>query len=151
MSLPSGTAIPGALAATLAIATAALPVGSTIWFGAELPAYAAPLTFQITEISGDQQPAEMGPGYRREEQSVLVCSLTFYQGGSPDFSTLLASVMNAFVLLSQAIGNNPSLNGAVRVAQVGNFHISPATDVNGNSAVTLDFAIRCEQRVTSLT
>lgn len=150
MSLPSGTAIPGALAQLLAIATSAFPDGTTVWFGAELPAYTAPLTFQITEITGDQSPAEMGTQYRREENFSLVSSLVAYQGGTPDFPAMLADLIANFVLLSQAIANNPSMNGAVRFAQVGNFDIHPDTDVNGQSAVTLDFAVRCEQRVTSL-
>jgi hypothetical protein len=150
MPLPSGTAIPGALAALISIATAALPAGTTIWFGADLPAYSAPLTLQITEISGDQAPAELGNNYRREETFALVCSLISYQGGVPDFGSMLTGLMTNFVLLSQAIANNPTLNGAVRFAQVGNFLVSPETDANGQSAVTLDFHVRCEQRVTSL-
>lgn len=122
----------------------------TIWFGAELPAYSAPLTFMITEVTGDQQPAELGNQYKREETFAIVCSLISYQGGVPDFNSMLTSLMANFVLLSQAIANNPTLTGAVRFAEVGNFHITPETDANGQSAVTLDFSVRCQQRVTSL-
>lgn len=150
MQLPSGTAIPGALTQFMTIATAALPSGSTIWFGEELPTYTAPVTLQITEITGDQKPAEMGTQYRREETFGLVCSIVCYQGGEPDFPTILGNVTTNFVLVSQAVANNPTLNSAVRFAQVGNFHIVPVTDANGMSAISLDFVIRCEQRVTSL-
>lgn len=149
-SLPSGTAIPGALVAILAIATAALPSGTTVYFGEDLPAYTAPLTFQIAEITGDQKPAELGNNYRREENFDFVCSLISYQGGVPDWVAMLNALMADFVLLSQAIANNPTLNSAVRFAEVGNFHISSETDANGQGAVTLDFSVRCEQRVTSL-
>jgi hypothetical protein len=58
--------------------------------------------------------------------------------------------MDNFALVSRAVGNNPKLNGAVRLAQVGNFLVSPSTDAAGLSAMTLDFSVRCEQRVTSL-
>jgi hypothetical protein len=149
-NLPSSSAIPGALVQVIAVASDALPVGSTVWFGEELPTYSAPVTLQVTEITGDQNPAEIGPQYRREETFSLVCSLSCYQGGAPDFPGLLGTVMTNFALVSKAIGNNPSLNGAVRYAQVGNFIVTPVTDSNGLSALTLDFSVRCEARVTSL-
>lgn len=109
------------------------------------------MTLQISEVTGDQQPAELGNNYRREETFAIVCSLIAYQGGVPDFSVMLTSLMSNFVLLSQAIANNPTLNSAVRFAEVGNFVITPETDANGKSAITLDFSVRCQQRVTSLT
>lgn len=149
-SLPSSSAIPGALTQFIAIASAALPAGTTVWFGEELTTYTAPITLQITEITGDQNWAEMGPQYRREETFNLVCSLSCYQGGVPDNPALLGTVMGNFALVSRAVGNNPKLNGAVRLAQVGNFMVSPATDAAGLSAMTLVFSVRCEQRVTSL-
>lgn len=150
MTLPSGSAIPGALAQFMVVASAALPAGTTVWFGEELPTYTTPLTLQITEITGDQAPAEIGPQYRREETFSLTCSMFAYQGGPPDFPGILSTLMTQFVVLSRAVANNPTLNSAVRFAQVGNFIITPASDPNGQSAVTLDFAVRCEARVTSL-
>jgi hypothetical protein len=150
-SLPSGSSIPGALAGALALAASTLPPDSTVYYGNELPAYSAPLTFQITEISGDQKVAELGPQYRREEVFALICTLVYYSGGAPDFPTQLDTLMANFVLLSLAIGNNPTLGGAVRFAEVGNFHITSEIDRNGQGASTLDFSIRCQQRVTSLT
>jgi hypothetical protein len=150
MTLPFSSAIPGALAQVLVIAAAALPPATTVWFGSVLPTYAASLTLQVTEITGDQKPAELGNNYRREETFALVCSLTQYAGGVPDFPTLLTGLMANFSLLSSAVANNPTLNGAVRFAEVGNFLIDPETDSQGQSAVTLDFSIRCQQRVLSL-
>lgn len=150
MSLPSTSAIPGALVQLLAIATAALPADTTVYFGPDQVTYTADLTFQVSEIPGDQDPAEIGVNYKREEKFSLVCSLIANQGGSVDFAVALTDLMGFFALLSIAVANNPKLNGAVRFAQVGNFHIHPETDGNGRSAIYLDFAVRCEQRVTSL-
>lgn len=158
-SIPSQSAIPQALLNLLALATATFPAGTTVYYGEELPAFAAPLTFQITEITGDQQPAELGQ-YRREEMFSFICSLTVSQGGAPvnDFSAQLISLMASFGLLSKAIGNNPWLStsgqndstNAVRFAEVGNFRIMSETDGNGLGGSTLDFSVRCTQRVTSL-
>jgi hypothetical protein len=158
MTQPSSSAIPGALAGLLSVATAAFPVGTTVWFGAELPAYSSPLTFWVSEITGDQAPAEIGPNYKREETFSFVCTLLVYDGGNPDFVGLLTSVMASFRLLSAAIGNNPWLsttgandvNAAVRFSEVGNFRIEPSVDAGGMSAVSLDFNVRCSQRVNSL-
>lgn len=149
-SLPSSSAIPGALAQFMVIVKAALPAGSTVWFGKELSTYTAPVTLQITEITGDQNWGEIGPQYRREETFSLVCSLFCYQGGEPDFPSVLSNVMTNFALVSKAVANNAKLNGTVRVAQVGNFLVTPTTDANGLSAVTLDFSVRCEARINSL-
>lgn len=149
-NLPSSSAIPGALVAFMGIATEALPDGSTVWFGQEIPTYANKITLQISEITGDQEPAELGPQYRREEKFSLICSLSVCVGGSPDFPGLLSQAMDNFALVSEAVGNNPKLNGAVRFAQVGNFMITAGTDANGLSALTLDFSVRCEARVNSL-
>lgn len=148
--LPASSAIPGALAQFLVVAGGALPTGTTVWFGAELSTYSTPLTLQVTEISGGQSPAELGPAYRREETFSLVCTLSAYQGGTPDFPGQLTVLMQNFALLSAAVASNPSLNGSVRLAQVTNFLISPVTDPGGTGAVTLDFQVRCAQRIRSL-
>lgn len=150
VNLPSSSAIPGALAGFMALAAASLPAKTTVWFGEELPTYNTPVTLQITEITGDQTTAELGPQFRREETFSLICSLTVYRGGEANFPALLGDVMDSFALVSKAVGNNPTLNKSVRFAQVGNFHLTPETDTNGLSSITLDFSVRCEARVTSL-
>jgi len=156
MNLPIGSAIPGTLAAFMALATSTLPAGSTVWFGEELPTYSAPVTLQIIEITGDQIPAEIGPRLRREETFALVCLLTCYQGGAPDFPAALGNVTDNFNLLALAVGGNPSLTATgattqvARYCEVGNFIITPRSDQNGLSAVTLAFSVRCQQRVESL-
>lgn len=156
LTLPVGSAIPGTLAAFMALAAETLPEGATVWFGEELGTYSAPVTLQITEITGDQQPAEIGARYRREETFNLVCLLTCYQGGPQVFPSVLGDVMAQFNALALAVGDNPSLTGpddtvqVARYCQVGNFIITPNSDQNGMSAVTLSFALRCAQRVESL-
>lgn len=154
--LPVGSAIPGALAAFMTMCTNVLPTGSTVWFGEELPSYSSPVTLQITEVTGTQEPAEIGRRYRREETFAFVCLLTCYQGGPQDFPTILQNVMDNFNLIALAVGNNPALSDpsaatqAARYCQVGNFIITPLSDQSGNSAVTLSFALNGAQRVESL-
>ena len=152
VNLPASSAIPGALTQFMSVAAGALPEGTTVWWGEELTTYSTPVTLQITEITGDQSPAEIGPQYRREEKFNLVCTLSNYQGGDQAQAALdcITAVMSNFGLISAAVGNNPTLNGAVRFAQVGNFILQPTTDSNGVTAVTLDFQVRCEQRILSL-
>lgn len=155
--LPTGSAIPGTLAAFMSLAETALPEGSTVYFGSELGAYSTPHTLQITEISGDQEPAEIGGRYRRDETFQLVCLLTYYNGGIANFPAALDTVMADFQSLAVAVSANPSLTGALdpdgstvqvaRYCEVGNFIITPQTDAKGLSAVTLSFALRCVQRV----
>jgi hypothetical protein len=152
VNLPASSAIPGALTQFLAIASAALPAGTTVWWGEELTTYSTPLTLQVTEVTGTQAPGEIGQQYRREETFALVCTLSSYEGGEQGTAAMgaLMSVMSNFALITAAIGNNPSLNQAVRFAEVANFLIQPVTDANGITAVTLDFQVRCTQRVLSL-
>lgn len=155
--LPVGTAIPGAVAAVMNVAQTNLPANATVYFGSELPSYSNPWTFQITEVSGDQAYDSIGPRYRREETFNLICLLTYYDG-SNNFPGLLATVMQQFTIIATAIGANPSLTDytvpgvtqVVRVAEVGNFIVTPATDANGRCACTLSFNVRCAQRVESI-
>jgi hypothetical protein len=164
MVLPFGSAIPGALANFLTIAAAALPEETSVYYGSAIP-YTAPYTLQITEISGNQEPATIGPWFRREETFALICSLSYYQGGTGDpqgsngFELCLANVMTYFSTLALAVSQNPQLDctdlssglgPAVRFAEVGNFHLEPETDANGMVAVTLDFQVRCSQRIRTL-
>ena len=74
------SSVPGAVGALITILTAALPGDATVWFGKALPVYTAPLTLQILKVSGDQEPAELGPSYRREETFSIHCELTSFAG-----------------------------------------------------------------------
>lgn len=159
MSYPSISAIPGALAAVVnVIAPAALPAGTTCFYGETPLVFEALLTFQVAEITGKQTPATMSPDLLREEEFSLVCSLLSFQGGTPDNVAATQALMSSYALLAKAIGNNPWLspdgtkaNGTVRFAQMSHFHIYAETDSNGQTAQTMDFQIMCQARVTSIT
>jgi hypothetical protein len=150
VNLPSGTAIPGATAALLSILTTAFAQDGTVLvqFG-PLPEYVPAVTIQITEVTGNQNPAELGPNYRREESFSIVCSIVTYEGDQ-NFAAAMASAFSYFTQISPIIGNNPSLNNTVRYAQVGNFHGEPDVTPKAQCIYTLDFNIRCTQRVESL-
>lgn len=164
MTLPLESAIPGALANFLTVASTALPSGTTVYYGSAIP-YTTPYTLQVTEIAGNQEPATIGPYFRREETFALVCTLSYYQGGTGDpqgsngFVTCLSNVMSYFSTIALAVASNPTLDctelstglgPAVRYAECGNFQLTPETDANGMVCVTLDFQVRCSQRVRSL-
>jgi hypothetical protein len=150
-TLPVGTAIPAALVQLMAIAAAALPPDSTVWYGEELGTFTQPLTLQVNEIPGDQVPAEIGQRYRREETFAFVCTLTYFDGGPGEENPRrLSTLMDAWVKLALAVGANPKLNDTVRFAEVGNFNITTTADANGLTAANIDFSVRCQQRVESL-
>ena len=139
----------GAVAALLEIATATLPDDAMVYFGKELPKYTAPLTFAVCGFEGNQEPAELGPNYRREETASLLCDLTSY-AGDQDWLSRMSEVMTAFALLTVAVGNNWTLNNTVRFAEPGDFLFTPEVQGNGQSIGSLTFAIRYSQRVDSL-
>jgi hypothetical protein len=62
-----GSSVPAAVANLLEIATSVLPSNSLVWMGELVPKFTAPITLQITGVTGEQAPAELGPNYRREE------------------------------------------------------------------------------------
>jgi hypothetical protein len=154
--LPSGTAIPGATAALINILTAAFANDSQVQvlFG-PLAKYVAPVTIQITETTGDQKPAELGPGYRREEKFNIVCSIVAYSGGD-DYMALMNQAYSYLIQVAPVIGNNPTLIDpattlpTVRFAEMGNFAGSPEPDINNQPTYSIDFQVRCSQRVLSL-
>lgn len=162
--LPVGSAIPGTVAAFMSLCQEVLPTNATVYFGSALPAYTNPYTLQIVEVNGDQQAAEIGQRYRREETFALTCQLVYYDGSpqsptaGPQFLDLTNKVMDAFQAIALAIGNNPSLTDystpdvtqVARYTEVGNFIVTPETDSNGRCAVILSFSLRCQQRVESL-
>lgn len=158
--MPS-SAIPGAVANFITIMTAALPAACQIWYGHELGSFVMPQTLQITGVTGDQQPAEMGPNYKREETFAIDCSLVSFAGDQTTAAYLARTteVMGLFATICVTIGNNPWLSSsglqdgtaAVRYAEVGTFVLIPKPSDNGGSTAELTFAVHCSQRVTSLT
>lgn len=144
------SSIPGAVAYYKALATTALPATAQVFMARELQAYVAPVTLQITGITGDQEWATLAPDLQREETYSILCCLTTYQGDA-DFDSRLQEAFTNFELITLALGNDPTLGGHVRLCTVGDFNVVPEGDVKGQSICQLDFAVRCEQRVSSLT
>lgn len=144
------SSIPSAVPYFLDLAQTALGDQATVRFGKPLPLFSAPITLQVLKIVGDQAPAELGPNYRREEKYSLVCELTSY-AGDQDFVARMTEAWVAFDLLEIAVANDANLGGNVRFAQLGNILFEAGADIQGQSIGTLDFAVRCEARVNSLT
>lgn len=143
------TSIPGAVAYFLTLAQGALPADAVVAFQKELPLYSAPITLQVVGITGDQEPAELGPNYRREEVYSINCTMTAY-AGDQDFQARMVEAFAAFELVAVAVGRDASLGQNVRYAEVGNFLFEPEADSKGQSIGQLTFDIRCSARVASL-
>lgn len=147
------TSVPGAVEAWLAMATAALPQGTTIVFADVIPTFTAPLTLQLTGVKGDQTSAEIGPSYRREEHYTISCELTSY-AGDQDMLARLSEVFTAFESLLVAVGSQPNLPLAgvpqVRFAQITDFSFSAEPDQAGQSIGTISFDVDVQARVESL-
>lgn len=144
------SSIPSAVPYFLTLARTALGDQATVSFGKPLPQFSTPITLQVLQIVGDQVPAELGPNFRREETYSLVCELTSY-AGDQDFVARMTEAWAAFDLLEIAVANDADLGKNVRFAQLGNIMFEAGADVQGQSIGTLDFNVRCQARVTSLT
>jgi hypothetical protein len=144
------SSIPAATAYFVTLATSALAATTQVIFQKEMPAYVAPITLQITEIIGDQEWATLSPDLQREETYSIMCIMTSYAGDT-DFLTRMQEAFASFELIMHALGADPTLGGTVRDATVGNFNVTPEGDVKGQSICQIEFAVRCEKRVSSLT
>jgi hypothetical protein len=144
------SSIPSAVPYFLTLAETALGDQATVWFGKELPLFSAPITLQVLGVVGDQEPAELGPNFKREEVYSIQCELTAY-AGDQDFKARLAEAFAAFGLLEVAVANDADLGGNIRFAECGNMVFTPGADAQGQSIGQLAFDVRCSARVTSLT
>lgn len=153
------TSIPPALSALFAIFSAAYVTDSTgqavtYWFGAVLPAWEAATTVELNGVHpADQQPADLGPRYTREETFSVDSRITVFSGTAPSAASFIANmgdVWNVWKALETAVANNPTLNNTVRYAEFGEMDYTPATDGKGLAMGTLTWFVRCSQRVTSL-
>lgn len=145
------SSIPGAIQAFMTVAGAALPAGSQVWFGKTLGTYVAPVTLQVNgTVNGRQEPAELGPSYRREEEYEFSCTLTCW-AGDEDFMQRMLDTFTNFGLLTVALANNPTMNGTVRFVQVTTLNFTPDSTAPGASSGILAFNVNCQQRITSLT
>lgn len=110
--------------------------------------------------TGDQEPAELGPSYRREETYQIHMQIVAIAGEQSLESQMNLQTMvmdNIFAPISVLIANNWTLpstaggsDGVVRFAEVGTFTYNPELQQRGSRG-TLLFTVHCSQRVTSLT
>jgi hypothetical protein len=155
-----GSSIPGARTNLQALLEAEFSdqPNVQVYYGKHLSQFVSPQTVQILGWTGDQEPAELGPSYRREETFQIHCEIVSW-AADDDFPSRETEVMALFDSISLIVGNNPTLpptygatsGGAVRYAEVGSFTFTPDMDASGHSSGTLQFAVHCSQRVTSLT
>lgn len=125
----------------------------TVWLGTELGVFQTPTTIEINGITGDQQPAELGPNYKREETFAIHCKITVFSGEgstSTDFLNRMSDTWAVFDAIEIAIANNYTLTNVVRYAEIGETDYMPTTTQNGSAMGQLTFEVRCSQRVTSL-
>jgi hypothetical protein len=147
----------------IAVVTAAIPAtvadeGATQVVFGDAPKYVAPVTLQIMEVTGDAKTAEMGPNFRREEAYSIVCEIVTF-AGDQNFTQRFIDCVAIFKAVIVAVGNNPWLStsglndstAAVRFAEIGDFSIVPHATARGQSVCSLQFHVRCSQRVNSLT
>ena len=156
------SSIPGAVSNLYTILTAAFldNTDCEVFVGPTLPSkFLPPTRVQILGWTGDQEPAELGPSYRREETFQIHCQIVSASGEQSPMALLNIQtlVMDAFEVLSVLIANNWTLpstaggnDGTVRFAEVGTFDFVPQMTQRGQSG-TLTFTVHCTQRITSLT
>jgi hypothetical protein len=156
------TSIPAAVKNFTTIATTAIPSSITgegrtqVVFG-DLTEYVAPVTLQIIEVTGNAEVAELGVNFRREETYSIVCQVVTW-AGDQDYFTRFNDAMTIYNVLVVAVANNPWLStsglndstAAVRFAELGDYSIVPHATPSGKSACSLEFHVRCSQRVDSL-
>ena len=143
------SSIPAALTNLIQILTAALPATTQVNVGPELPRYVAPQTLEILGVTGDQAWAEMsGPNYKREETFAIQCKLTSW-AGDQDWESRFQEALVLFDVVSVAVGTNMTLNGAVRLCEVGSLDLVPMLTKEGSAAGFL-FSVHASQRIQSL-
>lgn len=143
------------------IAKTAIPAtisgGETNVVFGDLATYVAPVTLQIIEITGNADVAELGRNYRREETYSIVCEAVTW-AGDQDYVQRFTDAMTIYNTLVVAVANNPWLStsglndttAAVRFAEIGDYSIIPHAGPTGESTCSLQFHVRCSQRVDSL-
>jgi len=122
-----------------------------VFFGQYSDVYISPKRFRITGVRDiRQEPAEIGPNYKREETYIIECEIASIAGGE-DFLGRMSEVFDIFARTTVAVANNYTLDGAVRFAQPLEGEYIPDRDANGQTLGILQFGIECAQRITSLT
>ena len=108
------SSIPLAVPYFMNLCATALPSDSLVAFGTVLPKFTAPISLLVTEVVGNQEPAELGPSYRREETYSILCELSSFSGDQ-DLPLRLTEVFDAFALITVAVGNDMTLGQTVRL------------------------------------
>lgn len=147
----------------ITLMTAVLPNDCTIALMKDQPKFTGTLTLQITDVIGDQEWAELGPEYKREETFHIMCKLTSFAGDQDEVARL-TEVTDAWSTVTVAVANDMQLTGvpggdpdnfartpAVRLAEVGEMEFMPEVTSSGKSVGCLTFAVKCQQRITTLT
>jgi hypothetical protein len=112
--------------------------------------YSAPITLEVYGFTGRQEPAELSPQARREEEFDINCCVSSYQGDD-DLESRMDEAQSAWALLSVAVGNDYTLGNTVRWAQMTEYTFVPDTDTSGKALGSVEFKINCQQRIDSLT
>ncbi len=153
------TSIPGAVADLVTIFGVTCPYDSNnepivIWLGEELGVFSSPTTIEINKVEPVvREWAELGPTYRIEEQYSIQCKLSVFTGqGStlPDFLSSMNSAWSIWEALEIAVANNPTLDGNVRLCWFDETNYQPTTDSTGRAMASINWVIKCEARVTTL-
>jgi hypothetical protein len=152
------TAVPSTIQAIVSIFAIANPIDSNnrpimVWYGQELGVFAEPTTIEINGVSMTQEPAELGPNFRREEEFLVHCKITVFSGegtSDQDHFNRMNDAWTIWKALQVAVANNPTLNNNVRYAEFVSVDDLPTTTPRGNAMHQLAFELRCEQRVSSL-
>ena len=155
------TSVRPAVTNFIAIAKAAIPAtisgGETNVVFGDLAQYVAPVTLQIIEVTGNAEVAELGVNYRREETYSIVCEIVTWSGDQ-DYKQRFDDAVTVYDQVTIAVAKNPWLStsglndstAAVRFAEIGDFSIIPHAGPTGESTCSLQFHVRCSQRVDSL-
>jgi hypothetical protein len=145
------SSIPAAVNGFTGIVTTAVGAECDVYFGQPQEVYVSPKRLRITGVRDiRQEPAEIGPNYKREETYILECEIASIAGGD-DFAGRMDECFDIFEKVTTAVAVNYTLGGAVRFAQVTEGEYIPDRDPNGQTLGILQFGIDCQQRITSLT
>lgn len=143
--------LPAVVPALQSVLQGALPSGFQVVFATVMPIYINAQSCMITGARFSMDTwAVLGPDYTHEEQYGISCTLISSYGTNDEFSRL-NEVYTLYKNISVAIANNPTLNGTVRVAGTTQNAYSPTKDAKGFDVGRLDFTVKVEVRVQSLT
>jgi hypothetical protein len=129
-----------------------LPQDTFVWYGKKLGTFSSPLMLQCYGWTAQQQPAEIGPNLRREEEFELNCCLSSYAGDASQeaFDSREQECMSNWSLITTALGNDASLGNIVRWAQIVEYQYTPDTGPEGGTIGELEFKVQCVQRIDSM-